>query len=333
MRFSEYLLRKNLQHIILHVTNRCNFRCKHCFVDFTPADDLPIERIRTLSQEVGPLFWMDIGGGEPFLRRDLAEIVSLFDTKVVTIPSNGSLADRMLPQLAEMKKTTDAEVVLSLSLDGLKDTHNSIRGKKDSWDQVWSMFEEVRQLGGISVKINTVINNENFDEIIPLMEQVRHEGADFHSVFLVRGETLSDEINLPPIQDLRQLGPEIFKILGTYDYGRTHFSTHILRNYHRYLWNISLRTLEEKTQVIPCLAGKAHMVVMGNGKVSSCEMLAPIGDLKTQSWREIQDSDAFKKQLKSIENKECHCTHNCAMFDSIFFNPKNLPNLIKPVAV
>jgi len=29
-----------------------------------------------------------------------------------------------------------------------------------------------------------------------------------------------------------------------------------------------------------------------------------------------------------IENKGCHCTHNCAMLDSIFFNPSNLPNLL-----
>lgn len=31
--FSNFLFEKKLKHLILHVTNHCNFRCSHCFVD------------------------------------------------------------------------------------------------------------------------------------------------------------------------------------------------------------------------------------------------------------------------------------------------------------
>ena len=42
--FSNYLYKKKLKHLILHVTNHCNFRCSHCFVDFVNVKkDLKIE--------------------------------------------------------------------------------------------------------------------------------------------------------------------------------------------------------------------------------------------------------------------------------------------------
>jgi MoaA/NifB/PqqE/SkfB family radical SAM enzyme len=139
---------------------------------------------------------------------------------------------------------------------------------------------------------------------------------------------MDPETKLPALEELGRLGPEIFSILETYDYGQGSLSAHILRNYHKYLWNTSLRTIVEQRQVIPCLAGRAHMVVMGNGDVSSCEELAPVGNIREKSWGEITASPAFKQQVQDITDGKCHCTHNCAMLDSILLNPKSLPNLL-----
>ena len=80
--------------------------------------------------------------------------------------------------------------------------------------------------------------------------------------------------------------------------------------------------------MIPCLAGQSHMVVLGNGDVSACEMLEPVGNIKEQSWSTIDASQALASQRQSIRNKECHCTHNCAMLDSILFRPASIPHLI-----
>ena len=69
-------------------------------------------------------------------------------------------------------------------------------------------------------------------------------------------------------------------------------------------------------------------MVWGEGNVSSCEMLPSVGNLKEQKMNDILKSEKFKKQLKSIKNKECHCTHNCALVTSITFNPLKWQNLI-----
>lgn len=327
--FAEYLFRRNLKHLIVHVTNHCNFRCSHCFIDFSKKKDLGIETYQALARQVPPLFWLDIGGGEPFLRKDLADIVTAFDTRVVTIPSNGSLPDLMMDQIARIRRTSTANLVIGLSLDGLKETHDSTRNAPGNWSQVWSTFEQLRRVDGLSVKINTVLTRENRDEILPLMEEVRRRGPDFHSVILLRGSPADASVALPPIEDLQRLAPQIFAILETYDYGRNLFAAHVLRNYHRYLWNVSLRTLKEQTQVIPCQAGKAHMVVMGDGSVSSCELLPAVGNIRDQSLDDIRSGTAFREQVRAIERKACHCTHNCALFDSILFNPASLPHLLR----
>ena len=167
------MVHQSHQHLIVHVTNHCNFRCAHCFIDFSPKRDLKLERYQRLASEVGALHWLDIGGGEPFLRKDLAKIVGSFDTRIASIPTNGSLFDAMVAQIDEMRQLSEAEIVISLSLDGLEETHDSVRGHEGNWNQVWTAFDYLRGRGDVSVKINTVLSNRNVDEIIDLMKEVR----------------------------------------------------------------------------------------------------------------------------------------------------------------
>ena len=325
----DYLITKRMKHMIVHVTNACNFRCEHCFVDFEEKKrDLKLKDYQQLAADSESLMWLDIGGGEPFLRKDLADIVCAFDSKIVHIPTNGSLIPQMIKSIKEIQSRSDREIIIGLSLDGLPETHDKIRKTPGSYEQVWEAYQALKDLGGVSVKICTVITRSNFNEILPLMEEVQAKGVDFHSVILLRGETLDPTMGLPTLIELRDIGPKMFDILSRYDYGQSKLAAYILKNFHRYLWDTSLSILEKQTQVIPCLAGRSQLVVNGDGSVSACEMLAPVGNIKDHRLPDIIQSDAYQKQLTMIKNKGCHCTHNCAMLDSIFFNPRNLPNLL-----
>ena len=77
-----------------------------------------------------------------------------------------------------------------------------------------------------------------------------------------------------------------------------------------------METIEQKTQIVPCLAGKSSMVIWGEGNISACEMLPSFGNIKNKSIKDLMISDEYKKQIKSIKNKECHCTHNCSLITS-----------------
>ncbi|MBX9635780.1 MAG: hypothetical protein K2X44_12425, partial [Magnetospirillum sp.] len=249
--------------------------------------------------------------------------------KVVHIPTNGALLPQLVEQMSRMREITDAELIVGISLDGLAATHDRIRRQPGSYEQAWATFHALRQLGGVSLKITTVLSDQNVDEILPLMDEVARHQPDFHSVILLRGNPASPTIGLPPLDRLRALGPEIFQRLAVYDYGRQGLGAQVLRNFHRYLWKVSLTTIEEKRQAIPCLAGQAHMVVMGDGGVSSCEMLPAVGNVAELSLAAIRRSAPFREQVRSIKAGECWCTHNCALLPSIFFNPANWPHLLR----
>ena len=57
-------------------------------------------------------------------------------------------------------------------------------------------------------------------------------------------------------------------------------------------------------------------------------MLPPVGNINNDNIDKILVSNEMKKQKESIKNKECHCTHNCALLTSIMFNPKKWGNLL-----
>jgi len=325
--FGKHFFKKDFKHMILHVTNHCNFRCSHCFVDFSnPQRDLKLNHYQNISNNINNLFWLDIAGGEPFLRNDLYKIVNMFKSQIVTIPTNGWLLENILNQI-ELIDKKNTELVINLSLDGLEETHNKVRKNEQSWDKVWNSFEALKKIKKIKTRFITVVHNQNYDEIIPLMKLVQKSGADYHSVILLRGQTLDSHVKLPSFDDLDILAVKMNEILEKYNYGSNYLTATILKNYHRYLWNLSMNTLRKKTQVIPCLAGDSHLVVWGNGDLSSCEMLPSVGNVTEKPINEILQGKKFKRQLQSIKNKECHCTHNCAFITSILFNPKLWHNL------
>ena len=326
--FAGYALQQRLKHLILHVTNHCNFRCSHCFVDFEgKKKDLTLEQYEEISKNYNDLFWLDVAGGEPFLRKDLYKIVNLFKKQIITIPTNGWLKQNILKQIDQINDD-GSEFVVNLSLDGLEKTHNIVRKNEQSWDKVWDTFGELKKIKHIKTRFITVIHKDNYDEIIPLMKIIKDSGADFHSVILLRGDPLDDTVTLPSMEKLRLLAPKIFEILESYKYGQKGKLSYFLKNYHRYLWKTSLETIEQKTQVVPCLAGKSSMVIWGEGNISSCEMLPSFGNIKNKTIKNLMLSEEYKNQIKSIKNKECHCTHNCSLITSITFNPTKWPNLI-----
>ncbi|NIL98786.1 MAG: hypothetical protein GTO62_17110, partial [Planctomycetales bacterium] len=84
----------------------------------------------------GKLFWLDLAGGEPFLRKDLVAIMECFQAQVMQVPTNGSFPERILEDVRQMKKRLSAEITISFSIDGLQERHEQIRQAPGNWDEV-----------------------------------------------------------------------------------------------------------------------------------------------------------------------------------------------------
>jgi len=84
---------RRLYSVTLAVTNRCPFRCWHCYNAGRREEDLPLEVLRRTAaqlQDMGAVT-VTLTGGEPMLRDDLEEIVGLFDRRAcLTLGTTGS---------------------------------------------------------------------------------------------------------------------------------------------------------------------------------------------------------------------------------------------------
>jgi len=118
----------------LTITNRCNLRCLYCSYFSSAADvenDLPGTEWTQFFEELNRCAVMDVslGGGEPFLRKDLRELIqSIVDNRMrYSILTNGTLINReMATYIAETKRCNNVQV----SIDGsTSEVHDLCRGK------------------------------------------------------------------------------------------------------------------------------------------------------------------------------------------------------------
>lgn len=93
------------------VTNKCNSRCKTCNIWRAPVkglEELSLDEIESTFKSMDPLYFLNISGGEPFLREDLAEIIRLakrhLSPNIIHIPSNRLAVDLIERRVKEIPR-------------------------------------------------------------------------------------------------------------------------------------------------------------------------------------------------------------------------------------
>ena len=99
----------------------CNSRCMTCNVYEKKVNNFTIEEYKKVFESLGEIpFWFTMSGGEPFLRKDIAEIgkaaYDICKPGIINIPTNGSLNkvvfDRV-KELVEYAKSFSEEIIVS----------------------------------------------------------------------------------------------------------------------------------------------------------------------------------------------------------------------------
>lgn len=322
-------------HLILHITRRCTLRCKTCFVDLDDRqqEELSLEELKKIASYFDRLLWLDIGGGEPFLRKDLVEIVRLFNVPCIGVPTNGFDPPLVRAKVEEMRRKTAAELRIDVSIDGFQQTNDEMRGP-GAYACALETLRLLKTVGGIRLKVNTVLCEYNLPEIIEFMKFIRTFDVDFHSIILRRGPKETDPLfRCPPLDKLLKVRLDIFKLWQTYNYGFLGFDSVVLRSLQRIMFDASLRTIKEERQVPDCLAGSRHLVMYPNGDVSFCEMRPPFGTIKFREMHNLLLCTRAREERESIRKKRCCCYHNCNLLDNFVLNPIRYPEILTRVFV
>jgi MoaA/NifB/PqqE/SkfB family radical SAM enzyme len=160
------------------VTMRCNARCGFCDYWKTPAGDRHREQadFAAIARHFQPML-VTFTGGEPTLRRDLETIVADVRTAVrhtyVQLITHGGMLT-----LDRAKALWDAGVdQFNISLDYVDGRHDAARGIPGLTARLLALVPAMREAGIGSVRFNTVIKNDNLDQLLPIVETAVAVGA------------------------------------------------------------------------------------------------------------------------------------------------------------
>ncbi len=152
-----------LQHVQFEVTGKCNMRCQHCRAWNEPKKELSLDVIKNIldfvSAESEEGFGVTISGGEPFIRKDLEEIVRLVassSSNLMAITTNGSLcSEKKLKKVLNAKG--DVHTIIQVSLDSVNaEDHNYFRGYSLAYARALLSLKRAQDLG-LSTAIRATI--------------------------------------------------------------------------------------------------------------------------------------------------------------------------------
>jgi MoaA/NifB/PqqE/SkfB family radical SAM enzyme len=330
--------------LFLFVTSRCNSLCRTCFYfdKLNSLDDLSTPQIERISATAPPFRKLWLSGGEPFLREDLAEIVATFvrqnGVRNINLPTNGLLPEKIFRTMDRMLELCpDASIDLNFSLDGLANTHDSIRGVPNNFVRTLATMKEAeRRYSGVRRlrrNVLTVITRENYNEIVALglhlMEGAKIDGQYFE---VVRGAAPD-----PTLKQLTQEGVAALhrrlmpfhrhyadKLFARLPPGVRHFAKMYYLGNLRFHFDLHEQCLESpKKWPMPCTAGETSIVIDHNGRFRACEMRGIVGDLAEFDFdvRRALQSQAMRAEVRAIPAANCWCTHSCFIQDSSKFQP------------
>lgn len=174
-----------LRYLFFELTRQCNLRCRHCGSLCPSAgarDEMETERLLRLVDDAAASFspkelMFCITGGEPLLRRDWFEICSHISRRgfLWGMTTNGTLID------GECAKRLEAAGMASVgvSLDGLRDTHEALRGVSGCYEKALAGIRALVRNGSFrSVQVITVVSTLNLSQLEEMYRLVRELGVD-----------------------------------------------------------------------------------------------------------------------------------------------------------
>ena len=296
------------------ITNKCNLHCKHCYLGKLDGMKLPYERVMKIVDIIVDSNVMEVtlSGGECLTYKGIENvIIRLLNQGIkVDIFTNALLLDKLIDKL-ENENVKKDNILFYVSVDGLKNSHEKIRGK-NTFNKTFENIKYATSFG-YSVTTNTVINNINYNDIVDMIVLLKNAGVKDVQIsnLLVQGSATKDlEISLDKQIELKSRLSELYH--DHPEYGYIYYSEVPDSDGVRKVYSLSSE--EDKyigTDNWTCTAGVARVTINPDGKVYCCPFIKDsyLGDLNDESLDNIWYNTNRFKFLKRLsqENKSRVC--------------------------
>ena len=346
LKLGEFIPIKTLPYsLAISITNRCNSKCKTCGIwKLKNKEELTIEELQKTLKNIGKnIPWFTITGGEPFLRKDLADIVKTicnYNTPlVINIATNGTVYN-MCEILNKILAgcNNNIKFVINFSIDEIRKQYNYIRGI-NAYDKVIDNYNKVRKLKkkypNLSVGVNITLSTFNINRFVFICKFISKnlqpdsiivEPATIRRVF--HNEKMKFEADKKSVIKIisyliKKEKKELKKTKG--------FNKIIKAFRYEYYLTI-LQTLIYRKRAIKCFAGTSFVEILPLGDIITCgvrkEVLANIKDYDfdfKKAWYSKEANIVRKK----VKNDDCFCTMANPLYSSMILNNKTILFLIK----
>lgn len=302
----------------LNLTNKCHLNCKYCYASANSISQISNEltlaeydELFSEFEEMG-VFRVQLAGGEPLMRSDFLDIISLSKKYTFSLSLNTTgyfLTDEICKEIS----LANFELV-TVSLEGnVSELHDKIKGGK-SFDKAIEAIKLLKK-HNLNTAIGITLNSMNIDSVFDTIDFVRPLGVDVVGIQVLcpSGRLLKNPEFVP---DRKEYTEFVEKLL---EYQNTNLAPKINLNvtnegqvcweYYYPLEKIGKLNLLGKmwnqdaklASDISCVAGISVCSIGADGRVYPCEMFVSdqsmsAGNLKDSSFKNIwQESELFKK--------------------------------------
>ncbi len=280
-------------------------RCKMCNIWKYPTSRE--NEIAAKELEILPnLKFVNVTGGEPFVREDLPEIIEVLYTKAprIVISTSGWYNDRIL-KLAERFPS----IGIRISIEGLSRSNDDLRGREGCFDNGLRTLLELKRMGLKDIGFGQTISNNNSHDILPLYELSRNLHMEFATAAFHNSFYFHKDDNV--ITNKEEVEGNIKELI------RRLLCENNPKNWFRAFFNLGLiNYIEGKKRMLPCEAGLVNFFIDPGGDVYPCNGLE--GKLWKESMGNIRAAKSFEEiwnspQAEKVRELVATCPKNCWM--------------------
>lgn len=267
----------------------------------------------TSEQEMDPKYYerfpnlefLNITGGEPFLREELEDIVGIVKPKCkrICISTNGYFTERVVA----LAKKFNGEIGIRISLEGLPAANDELRGIKDGFDHGLRTLLQLKRMGMKDIGFGITVSDRNAKDLLELYELAKGLNLEFATAIVHNAyyfHKLDNEITKKEevSEAFRELIRELFKTKRPKNWFRAYFN-HGIINY-----------VNGGKRLVPCHMGEGMFLCEPWGDIKACNVLdESMGNIKKTDFQTIWNSERASDVRKMARN----CGKECWMIGSV----------------
>lgn len=286
------------------LTYRCPMQCQMCNIWKNPTDkaeEIKAADLRSLPR----LKFINLTGGEPFIRTDLAEIVEecYRHTDRIVISTSGWFEDRVIDLARQFPN-----IGIRISIEGLSRKNDELRGREGGFDKGLRTLLALRRMGVKDIGFGCTVSNHNSADMLSLYKLSRSLGMEFATAAFHNSFYFHKDDNSITNRD------EVcrnFEQLIEWQLQENH-----PKSWFRAFFNMGLiNYIEGGRRMLPCEAGTTNFFIDPWGDVFPCN------GMEERYWKEsmgnIHDADFdtiwHGEQAEKVRAKVRNCPKNCWM--------------------